>query len=153
MKEQLSSQWQSATNYWCYKLRRSNYMGGKWFLNLHFCQLCFTSTAVFTRSIVLQIILHIRVSWLPFLNFCFQLKMEKQRFKNIRLFFKLMLLYEIYLLHTFTAAEASETFFSVSFEVYTATAMKEEITKTETDEESVLGHKRPARLLPLRMIL
>jgi len=80
--------------------------------------------------------------------------MEKQRFKNIRLFLKLMLLYKIYSLHTFTAAEASETLFSVSFEVHAATAMKEQITKTETDEESILERqKRPARLLPLRMIL
>jgi len=81
--------------------------------------------------------------------------MEKKRFKNIRLFLKLILLYKIYSLHTFTA-DASKNPFSESFENCEAdapTGMKEQIPKTETDDEGVLERpKRPARLLPLKMI-
>jgi len=72
--------------------------------------------------------------------------MRKQRFKTIRLFLKLILLLQIYSLHKFTT-EASENHFPESFDKF------EFEVKKEIDESVLERPQRPARLLPLSMIL
>ena len=74
--------------------------------------------------------------------------MGKRRFKTIKLFLKLMLLFQIYSHHAFPA-EATPNSTPKSCdkcEVSGETEMKK--------DDSVLDRpKKPARLLPLRMIL
>jgi len=74
--------------------------------------------------------------------------MRKQRFKTIKLFLKLIILFQIYSYHTFLA-EATQNSIPKSCdegEVGGEREMKK--------DDSVLDRpKKPARLLPLRMIL
>ena len=80
--------------------------------------------------------------------------MGKRHFKSIRLFLKFILLFLIYLHHKF--AEASENDFPESIakcEVRVGTGFNDQRTKNETDDSALERPIRPARLLPLRMIL
>jgi len=79
--------------------------------------------------------------------------MAKQRYKTIRLFFKLMLLMQIYSHHKFTV-EAIPNSFPNSCEDYKAgdgTCIDNQISEKETARDHyVLDRpKRPYRLLPL----
>ena len=82
--------------------------------------------------------------------------MRKQRFKTTRLLLKLMLLLQIYSHHKFTFAEATENNFPENFDkckVGDQTGSNDQISNTETKESILERPKRPARLLPLKMIL
>ena len=72
--------------------------------------------------------------------------MRKQGFKTTRLFLKLMLLFQIYSHHCFKA-EATENKCPRSFNE--SKASEEPDTGLSLDERP----KRPARLLPLKIIL
>ena len=67
-----------------------------------------------------------------------------------------MLLFQIYSHHKFTFAEATENNFSENFDkckVGDETGSNDQISETETEESVLERPKRPARLLPLKMIL
>ena len=82
--------------------------------------------------------------------------MRKQRFKTIRLFLKLMLLFQIYSHHCYKA-EATAGSFPARFDkgkVSEETGLNDQISDTDTSGSSTSDRpKRPARLLPLRIIL
>ena len=109
-------------------------------------------SAIISR--VPRIKLEITFNRVSFCGFSSLKKMRKQRFKTTRLLLKLMLLLQIYSHHKFTFAEATENNFSANFDkckVGDETGSNDQISETE---ESVLERpKRPARLLPLKMIL
>ena len=83
--------------------------------------------------------------------------MRKLRFKNIRLFLKLTLILNIYFHYKFTAVEAIENNnFREDFgksQVCDGAVLNDQISKNETGDSVLERPKRPARLLPLRMIL
>ena len=87
--------------------------------------------------------------------FFFEKKMGKQRFKTIRLFLKLMLLFQIYSHHCFKA-EATENNFPESFDeskVGEETVLNDQISDKDTGLSVVAERpKRPARLLPLKIL-
>lgn len=67
-----------------------------------------------------------------------------------------MLLLQIYFHLKFTVAEATENSFSENFDkckVGDQTGSNDQIPETETEENVLERPKRPARLLPLKMIL
>jgi len=74
--------------------------------------------------------------------------MGKERFKTIKLFLKLMLLFQIYSHHTFPA-EAMPNSIPKSCDEYEVA----DETGTKTEDIVFDRPKKPARLLPLRMIL
>ncbi len=76
--------------------------------------------------------------------------MRKQRFKTLNLFLKLMLLFQIYSHHQFEA-EATEN--AKNCDECEGTGLNNPISKNETLNSVFDRPKRPARLLPLRMIL
>ena len=81
--------------------------------------------------------------------------MRKQRFKTIRLLLKLMLLLQIYSYHKFTVAEATENTISENFDkckVEDQADSNGQLPETETEESVLERPKKPARLLPLKMI-
>lgn len=78
--------------------------------------------------------------------------MKKQRFKVIKLFLKSMLLFQIYCHHAFTAA-ATQNPIPESCDECDATNFNIPISKIETADSVFDRPQRPARLLPLRMIL
>ena len=82
--------------------------------------------------------------------------MRKLRFKNIRLFLKIMLLFKIYSHHKFTVEAIENNNFLQGFgkcKVGEGAVLNDQIPKNETDDGVLERSKRPARLLPLRMIL
>lgn len=83
--------------------------------------------------------------------------MRKQRFKTIRLFLKLMLLFQIYSHQQCFKAEAIETQFLESFDKAKhgeEAGLNDQTSSHKDTGLSVLERpERPARLLPLRMIL
>ena len=80
-------------------------------------------------------------------------KMGKQRFKALKLFLKLILLFQIYSHLKFTVEASGFSKSSEECELGVRKNFKYHITKNETDETVPERPKRPARLLPLRMIL
>jgi len=78
--------------------------------------------------------------------------MGKQRFKTIKLFLKLMLLFQIYSHHQFEA-EATQNPTPKSSDEYNKTGLNNLISENKTLNSVLDRPKRPARLLPLRMIL
>ena len=80
--------------------------------------------------------------------------MKKQRFKNIRLFLKLMLFFKIYSHHKFTAEAIENNLGGFGkCQVGDGTDLNDQISINETSDSVLERPKRPARLLPLRMIL
>ena len=81
--------------------------------------------------------------------------MRKRDFKTIRLFLKLIILFQIYSYHRFTADAFGNDLAENLDEckIGTGTGFKDQIPKKETDENVLERPKRPARLLPLKMIL
>ncbi len=82
--------------------------------------------------------------------------MRKQRFKNIRLFLKLIMLFKIYSHHKFTVEAIENNNFLQGFgkcKVGEGAVLNDEISTNVTGESVLERSKRPARLLPLRMIL
>ena len=110
-----------------------------------------TSSILFASSVGLHHVSDLKYSLRSLSDFVF-LKMAKQRYKNIRLFFKLMLLMQIYCHHKFTV-EAIPKSFPNSCEDYEAgdgTCIDNQISEKETARDHVLDRpKRPYRLLPL----
>ena len=78
--------------------------------------------------------------------------MGKQRFETIKLFFKLMLLFQIYSHHKFEV-EAAQNPIPKSCDACNKTGLKYPISEKKTLNSVLDRPKRPARLLPLRMIL
>ena len=81
--------------------------------------------------------------------------MRKKHFKTIRLLLKLMLLLQIYSYHKFAVAEATGNKFPENFDqskVEDQTGSNDQIPETETEENVLERPKRPARLLPLKII-
>lgn len=81
--------------------------------------------------------------------------MGKQCFKAIRLFLKIVLLAQIYSLHCFKA-ESTENQFPESFhesKVSEETGFNEQISDKDTGLSVNERPERPARLLPLKMLL
>ena len=84
-----------------------------------------------------------------------QKKMRKQRFKIFKLFLRLFLLFQIYSLHCLKA-ESTENSFTESFDKCKygeETGVNDHIYDKDTESSVVERPKRPARLLPLRMLL
>lgn len=82
-------------------------------------------------------------------------KMRKHRFKTIRLFLKLMLLFKIYFYHC-SKAEASENYFPVSLNEGNfgeKSDFNHQIPHKDTGFSVAEQSKRPARLLPWKKIL
>ena len=75
--------------------------------------------------------------------------MGKQRFKMIKLFLKLLLLFQIYSHHTFPA-EATQNPIPKSCDA--TSGLNDRISENETADSNLDRPKRPARLLPLRII-
>ena len=73
--------------------------------------------------------------------------MGKQRFKTIKLFLKLMLLFQIYSHNKFLAEGKYEVGNGAGAD------LKTKFSEKETEVDLLDRPKRPARLLPLRMIL
>lgn len=82
--------------------------------------------------------------------------MRKQRFKTIRLFLKLTLLFQIYSHHSFKA-EATENNIPESFDEGTVgeeTVLNDQIADKNTGLSVVAERqKRPARLIPFKILL
>ncbi len=79
--------------------------------------------------------------------------MGKRRFKTIKLFLKLFLLFKIYSHHNF-GAEATQNSFLKSCDECDGTAgLNDPLPEKETLNSDLDRPKRPARLLPLRMLL
>jgi len=81
--------------------------------------------------------------------------MRKQRFKNMRLFLKLMLLFKIYSHHKFTAEAIENNNVLGGFgecQVGDGTVFNDQIPKNETVDSLLERPKRPARLLPIKII-
>ncbi len=82
-------------------------------------------------------------------------KTEKQRFKTIRLFLRLILFSQIYSLHCLKD-EVTENNLTESFvkdKVGEETALNYQISSKDTELNVGERPERPARLQPLRMIL
>jgi len=82
--------------------------------------------------------------------------MERQRFNKIRLFLRLMLLFQIYSHHCFKA-EATENHFPETFDerkIAEKTVLNDQIFEDDTGSSVISERgKRPARLLPLKILL
>ena len=80
--------------------------------------------------------------------------MRKQRFKTIRLFLKLMLLFQIYSHHCFKAEATGNSFTEIWDECkYGEQAdLNDKIPDKDTGLSVVERPKRPARLLPLKIV-
>jgi len=84
--------------------------------------------------------------------FFFKKKMGKQRFKTIKLILKLMLLFKIYSLHKFEA-DATQIAIPKSCDGCNETGLNSPISEKKTLNSVLDRSKRPARLIPLRIIL
>jgi len=105
-------------------------------------------------SRVTRIKLEITFFCTPICFFFFE-EMRKQHYKTIRLLLKLMLLLQIYSYHKFAVAEATGNKFPENFDqskVEDQTGSNDQIPETETEENVLERPKRPARLLPLKII-
>ena len=81
--------------------------------------------------------------------------MRKTSFKTISLFLKLILLFQIYSHHCFKAG-ATENNYPESYDegkVGEETGLNDQISDKDTSLNVIERPRRPARLLPLRMIL
>jgi len=79
--------------------------------------------------------------------------MGKQRFKTIKLFLKLMLLFQIYSHHKFEAEATQNPILKNCDECDGTAGLNNPISDNETLNSVLNRPKRPARLLPLKMIL
>ena len=82
----------------------------------------------------------------------------KTRFKNVRLFLKLLLFCQIYAHHKFEADAKENPFIFESFDGIKADNVggigsNDQISETEIEDDVMEREKRLARLLPLKMIL
>ncbi len=78
--------------------------------------------------------------------------MRKHRFKMLKLFFKLMLLFQIYSQHKFTVEAASNSFPKScdEYEVGDGKCENYQMNEKDTGDHHVLDRpKRPFRLLPV----
>ncbi len=79
--------------------------------------------------------------------------MGKQRFKTIKLFLKLILLFQFYSHHKFEA-EATQSPVSKSCDECDETAgLNNPISEKKTENGVLDRPKRPARLIPMRIIM
>ncbi len=81
--------------------------------------------------------------------------MRKNSYKTIRLFLKLILLFQIYSHHCFKA-EATENIYQESYDegkVGEEPGLNDQIPDKDAILNVIERPKRPARLLPLRIIL
>jgi len=78
--------------------------------------------------------------------------MGKKNFKTLKLFLKVMLLFQIYSHHKFEV-EATQNPIPKSCDECNVRGLNKTISKNETVNGVFHRPKRPVRLLPLRMIL
>jgi len=81
--------------------------------------------------------------------------MGKRRFKTktIKLLLKLMLLFQIYSHHTFEVEAAQKSIYNICDQCDGTEGLNNQISEHKAMDSVLDRPKRPARLLPLRMIL
>jgi len=79
--------------------------------------------------------------------------MGKRRFKTIKLLFKLILLVQIYSYHKFEVEAAQSSIQKSCSKCDGSSGLNNQISENKAIEYDIDRPKRPARLLPLRMIL